>query len=93
MPKKKLINAENTTNLIIWVLKIVVLPIIRTNLYIHLLCCWSATNYILSTSFCTIFVIKVIVVLAFSKKSKWKMLKLLQILLKKYLQNDVAKID
>ena len=35
--KKKMINVENTTNFIAWVLQIIVLPIIRTNLYIHLL--------------------------------------------------------
>ena len=37
--KKKSTNTENTTNFIAWILQIVVQSIIRTNLYIHLLCC------------------------------------------------------
>ena len=67
-----MINVESTTNFIAWVLQIIVLPIISTNLYIHLLFCLSASITFFSTSFCNIFVIKVVVVLAFSHTQKKK---------------------
>ena len=70
--KKKMINVEYTKIFIAWVSQIIVLPIIRTNLYIHLLFCLSASITLFSTSFCNIFVIKVVVVLAFSHAQKKK---------------------
>ena len=85
-----MINVENTTNFIAWVLQIIVLPIIRTNLYIHLLFCCSTFSI-------------------FSPKKKKKRKRFIEFQkitvekmknskiatnsTKKYLQNDVAKID